>query len=100
MPISLSTATPEIDEGLDMDPVDEEEQGWNVIVWDDPVNTMQFVVYVFRTMFRFSKQKATMLMLRVHNQGEAIVATEALELAERYCATLHEYGLLATIEEL
>lgn len=100
MAIHLSTATPELDDDIDVEPVDEKEQGWNVIVWDDPVNTMQFVVYVFGIMFRFSKWKATMLMLRVHNEGKAIVATEALELAERYCARLHEYGLLATIEEL
>jgi ATP-dependent Clp protease adaptor protein ClpS len=100
MPIHLSTVTPDVDDHIDVEPVDEKEQGWNVIVWDDPVNTMQFVVYVFRTMFRFSKRKATVLMLRVHNEGKAIVATEALELAERYCARLHGYGLLATIEEL
>ena len=100
MPIQLSTATPEVVDDTDVDPVDEKEQGWNVVVWDDPVNTMQFVVYVFRTMFRFTKQKATMLMLQVHHEGKAIVATEGLELAERYCARLHEYGLLATIEAM
>jgi ATP-dependent Clp protease adaptor protein ClpS len=100
MSIQLSTGTQEVIDDIDVDPVDEKEQGWNVVVWDDPVNTMQFVIYVFRTMFRFSMQKATMLMLQVHNEGKAVVATEALELAERYCATLHEYGLLATVEEL
>lgn len=100
MSIHLSTAAPEIDDDVDVDPDHEKERGWNVVVWDDPVNTMQFVVYVFRTMFGFSIQKATVLMLRVHDAGKAIVATEALELAERYCATLHEFGLLATIEEL
>ena len=100
MSIQLSTGTQEVIDDIDVDPVDEKEQGWNVVVWDDPVNTMQFVIYVFRTMFRFSMQKATMLMLQVHNEGKAVAATEALELAERYCATLHEYGLLATVEEL
>lgn len=100
MLIQLSTATPEVVDDIEVGPIGEKEQGWNVVVWDDPINTMQFVIYVFRTMFRFSKQKATMLMLQVHNEGKAIVATEALELAKRHCASLHEYGLLATIEEL
>ena len=44
MPIHLTTVTPDVDDDLGVEPVDEMEQGWNVIVWDDPVNTMQFVV--------------------------------------------------------
>lgn len=84
----------------DIDELDERDKRWNVIVWDDPVNTMQFVVLVFRSLFGFSLEKATRLMLQVHHEGKSIVATEPLALAEKYCAALHKFGLLASIEEL
>ncbi len=71
---------------------------WHVVVWDDPVNLMSWVTWVFRTHFGFSTAKAHALMLEVHEQGRAIVAEGTLEEAERHVAALHGYGLLATYE--
>jgi ATP-dependent Clp protease adaptor protein ClpS len=71
---------------------------WLVIVWDDPVNLMVYVVMVLRRVFGFGREKAERLMLQVHNEGRAIVASEAREQAELHVAQLHAYGLLATME--
>lgn len=71
---------------------------WIVIVWDDPVNLMDYVVLVFRRLFGFSKAKATKLMLQVHNEGRAVVSSGTKERAEMDCARLHHHGLWATIE--
>lgn len=73
------------------------DRPWVVIVWDDPVNLMSYVTYVFITVFGFSKEKARELMMQVHNEGKALVAKGAREEMERYVQRLHEYGLWATI---
>lgn len=71
---------------------------WNVVVWDDPVNLMSYVVYVFRSYFGYSDAKARKLMLEVHHNGRSIVASGTLEEAETHVSALHGYGLWATYE--
>lgn len=72
---------------------------WVVIVWDDPVNLMDYVVYVFRDVFGFDLAKATKLMLQVHNEGKAVVFAGMREPAELAVYRLHRYGLWATMEQ-
>lgn len=76
----------------------EPDPPWDVIVWDDPVNLMSYVVYVFRKIFGFAEPMARKLMLEVHERGRALVASEPREQAERYVHQLHEHGLQATME--
>ena len=71
---------------------------WVTIVWDDPVNLQNYVVYVFMELFNYSKARATELMLQVHNDGKAIVSTGSREEMEHDVARLHEYGLCATLQ--
>ena len=71
---------------------------WNVIVWDDPINLMSYVVYVFQKLFGFSQELATKHMLEVHNDGRSVVATVDRERGEFYVNRLHGYGLQATLE--
>jgi ATP-dependent Clp protease adaptor protein ClpS len=85
--------TPDSDEKLDQD------RPWQVVVWNDPVNTMSYVVYVFRKLFGYDEQKATKLMLQVHYEGRATVADGPRERAEADCYRLHSHGLWATIEQ-
>ena len=70
---------------------------WLTIVWNDPVNLMDYVTYVFQRVFGYSKSKAEKLMLDVHNKGKAVVAAGAREAMERNAETLHGYGLWATV---
>ncbi|CAL8898492.1 ATP-dependent Clp protease adapter ClpS [Kocuria varians] len=72
---------------------------WNVVVWDDPVNLMSYVVYVFRAHFGYPPAKARTLMLEVHERGRSIVFTGSLEEAEAHVSALHGYGLWATYEK-
>lgn len=72
---------------------------WNVIVWDDPINLMDYVVYVFQRLFGMSVEAATRHMLEVHNDGRSIVASVERERAEFYVGRLHGYGLQATMEQ-
>ncbi|MEN9679310.1 MAG: hypothetical protein RLZ57_439 [Actinomycetota bacterium] len=70
---------------------------WVTVVWDDPVNLMSYVTFVFMELFGYSKERATELMLKVHNEGKAVVSTGSREEMERDVQRLHEYGLWATI---
>ena len=74
------------------------EKGWAVLVWNDPVNMMNYVVHVFMKVFRFDKIKATHHMLEVHNQGKSCLTRETRENAEHYCQQLLLHGLQATIQ--
>jgi ATP-dependent Clp protease adaptor protein ClpS len=75
------------------------DRPWVVIVWDDPINLMDYVVYVFQDVFGFDVKKATRLMLAVHNEGKAVVFNGMREPAEMAVYRLHRYGLWATMEQ-
>ena len=89
---------PVVDPFVAVDDSADEMRPWLVIVWDDPVNLMTYVTMVLRRVFGFSRERAEELMLRVHNEGRAVVAQEPREQAELHVAQLHGYGLQATIE--
>ncbi len=74
------------------------DKPWIAIVWDDPVNLMIYVTYVLMKIFGYSRKRATELMLKVHNEGKAVVSTGSREEMERDVARLHKYGLLATLQ--
>ena len=73
------------------------ERPWITLVWDDPVNLMSYVAYVFRSYFGVTPEHAERLMLQVHNNGRAVVATGNRESMERHVEAMHGYGLWATL---
>jgi ATP-dependent Clp protease adaptor protein ClpS len=75
------------------------DQPWVTVVWNDPVNLMSYVSYVFETYFGYSRKKAEKLMLEVHNDGRSVVASGSREEMERDVQAMHEYGLWATLEK-
>jgi len=96
----MATETlPETIEGTEEKVQEAFEKSWNVIVWNDPVNLMSYVVFVFMKVLAFTKEKATRHMLEVHEQGKSCVATETRERAELYYQQLQSYGLKVTIEQ-
>jgi ATP-dependent Clp protease adaptor protein ClpS len=72
---------------------------WNVVVHNDPINLMEYVTKVFIAVLGFSRQKAEVHMLEVHQKGRSVVWTGVRERAELYVQQLHTYLLLATIEQ-
>jgi ATP-dependent Clp protease adaptor protein ClpS len=69
-----------------------------VIVWNDPINLMSYVTYVFQKLFGYSRAKATSLMLDVHTKGRAVVSSGPREKAEMDTFRLHQHGLWATMQ--
>jgi len=75
-----------------------DDKPWQTIVWNDPVNLMSYVTYVFQKLFGYSRDQATKLMLDVHHKGKAIVSSGAKEKVEGDVARLHAAGLWATMQ--
>jgi ATP-dependent Clp protease adaptor protein ClpS len=75
------------------------DRPWMVIVWNDPINLMTYVTFVFQKLFGYSRSAATKLMLDVHNKGRAVVSSGPRERAELDVFRLHEHGLWATMEQ-
>ena len=72
---------------------------WITLVWNDPVNLMSYVTYVFETYFGYPRKKAEKLMLDVHNKGKAVVSHGSREEMERDTEAMHGFGLWATFEK-
>lgn len=83
--------------GLQLDEQLLPEQPWQTVVWDDPVNLMSYVSYVFRIHFGFDRVRAEELMMQVHQFGSAVVAEGARDAMELHVEALHGYGLWATV---
>lgn len=96
--MSTPIAHPEIEQSVHLSaaPMDP----WEVVVWNDPVNLMSYVVRVFRTYFGYSQDRATQLMLAVHHEGHAVVATGPRETMEVHAQAMHDFGLWATVRKV
>lgn len=75
------------------------ETPWVTVVWNDPVNLMSYVTYVFQKYFGYEKKKAETLMMEVHQDGRSAVSTGSREEMERDVQAMHGYGLWATLEK-
>ncbi len=85
---------------LDQPQVDEDtDRPWVTIVWNDPVNLMSYVTHVLMELFSYSRDKATMLMLQVHQEGRAVVSNGTREQMEADVARCHAKGLWATVQQ-
>lgn len=92
---AVETADPEVE----VEVTEDLDVPWVVIVWNDPINLMEYVAFVFRKLFGYSKAKARKLMLDVHLKGKAVVSTGTREKAELDVFRLQEHGLWATMQQ-
>ena len=87
------------DSRVDLDELVSLDMPWVTIVWNDPVNLQQYVAWVFSSYFGFARPEADRLMLLVHNEGRAVVATGPREEMERHVEAMHDFGLWATLSK-
>ena len=90
-PMPVETVRPE--EALVLD------RPWATVVWNDPVNLMSYVTFVFESYFGYPRSKAQRLMMQVHSEGRAVVSTGAREQMEADTEAMHGYGLWATFQK-
>jgi ATP-dependent Clp protease adaptor protein ClpS len=94
----VSVAPAEVDQPSSAEDI-RPEKPWLTLVWNDPVNLMSYVTYVFEHVFGYPRSKAEKLMLDVHHKGKAVVASGTREAMERNVEVLHGYGLWATVRQ-
>ena len=94
MPLSAE----DLDSRTDLDTRIDPTRPWVTIVWNDPVNLMSYVTYVFQKYFGYDKAKAEKLMMEVHEDGKSVVSSGTREEMERDVQAMHEYGLWATMQ--
>lgn len=92
-------ATPDVDEAIEVDVATSENLPWLCIVWDDPVNLMSYVTYVFQTVLGYSRKRANELMMQVHTEGKAVVSSGEKDKVEGDVKKLHTAGLWATMQQ-
>lgn len=84
-----AVADPEVADGAtDLD------RPWMTIVWDDPVNLMRYVTFVFQKIFGYSESKANQLMMQVHTEGKAVVSSGDRDKVETDVRKLHALSLI------
>ncbi|WP_027499776.1 MULTISPECIES: ATP-dependent Clp protease adapter ClpS [Rhodococcus] len=96
MPAASPQVTPaesEVEEILEA-----EDKPWVTVVWDDPVNLMHYVTFIFQKLFGYSKARATDLMMQVHKEGKAVVSSGSRDKMEHDVNRLHQAGLWATMQ--
>jgi ATP-dependent Clp protease adaptor protein ClpS len=94
---SAVEAAPDTDTAVDVNELSEVDVPWVTVVWNDPINLMSYVTWVFQKLFGYNKDKAEKLMLDVHHKGKAIVSSGVRERMEFDASRLHAYGLWATV---
>jgi len=97
MASALTTAPVEVERPAG-DETSEPDRPWLVIVWNDPINLMSYVTWVFQKLFGYPRHRAEKLMLDVHHKGKAIVSSGTKEKAEWDVSRLHAHGLWATMQ--
>jgi ATP-dependent Clp protease adaptor protein ClpS len=97
--VTPARVSPGTREETDVGTVAATDTPWITIVWDDPVNLMTYVTYVFQKLFGYSEPHATKLMLQVHNEGKAVVSAGSREAMEVDVTKLHAAGLWATLQQ-
>jgi ATP-dependent Clp protease adaptor protein ClpS len=78
---------------------------YKVVVCNDDVTPMEFVIVMLMTIFKHKQDSATDLTLKIHNDGRAIAGVYTYEIAEQKgidatsLSREHGYPLVIKVEE-
>jgi ATP-dependent Clp protease adaptor protein ClpS len=99
LPVVLKSAPQSTEAPLEVtNELENESLPWVTIVWDDPVNLMNYVTFIFQKLFGYTKAHATDLMMQVHKEGKAVVTSGSRDKMEHDVRRLHAAGLWATLQ--
>ena len=79
---------------------------YKVVMLNDDYTPMDFVVYLLKTFFHMNTNKASKIMLEVHNKGAGICGVFTLEVAETKIlkvidtSRMNGFPLMCTLEKI
>ena len=76
---------------------DRSDRPWVTIVWNDPINLMSYVTWVFQKLFGYSREKVEKSMLDAPRASGGC-QRRPCERMEYHAAQLHGHGLWATVD--
>jgi ATP-dependent Clp protease adaptor protein ClpS len=79
-------------------PLAQRAEVWRVVVLNDPVNRMSYVVMVLRRVFGFAEERARKHMLEIHETGRSVLWSGTREQAEAYVFALQQWHLTAVVQ--
>ena len=65
---------------------------YKVILFNDDYTTMDFVIEVLQRFFSMDRERATQIMLKVHQEGSAVCGVYPKDIAETKVAQVTEFA--------
>ncbi len=78
----------------------EETLGFQLIVWNDDVNTFEWVITTLKEVCNHSQEQAEQCALLIHTQGKYAVKRGSYEILKPMCEAICERLINATIEDI
>ena len=88
----------DVEELIDMDTLLDFDSGSQLIIYNDDVNTFDWVIKSLMDVCTHSFEQAEQLSLLIHFKGKACAKTDSLEVLKPMKDALTERGLSAVIE--
>lgn len=89
---------PMLDEDVDVDVLTSSEEPCQLIVWNDEVNTFDWVIETLIEVCKHSQEQAEQCALLIHFQGKYAVKNGSYDDLKPQCDAITERGINATIE--
>ena len=87
-------------EEMDIDVLTTLQHTYNIIVWNDEVNTFEWVIDTLIEVCKHSQEQAEQCAYIIHFQGKYAVKNGDYETLKPMCDSITERGINATIEEI
>ena len=99
MAYSLSY-NPSTDIQEDLDVLTDSSSGYNLIVWNDEVNSFEWVIETLMDICGHTAEQAEQCAMIIHNKGKYAVKSGSYDNLKPQCDAINERQINATIEEL
>lgn len=97
MLVPFHAAAPQEKELLDSDVLTEKENSYHLIVWNDDINSFEWVIETLMEVCGHSEEQAEQCALIIHHKGKYAVKTGTYEELKPQCDAITERGIGATI---
>ncbi len=96
----MDTIKPYTKEAVETDLLLDEDNGCQLIVWNDDVTTFEWVITTLIEVCSHTQEQAEQCAMIIHTKGKYAVKDGAYEILKPMCDNITERGIGATVEQL